>query len=342
MLIRQISKDSLSSLVFLCINFACLCLLLVFEDFVGIGPGQAHVDEQTYLKSSENFNLIFGSGYFFLSWAFGGNLFYLVGINVLVYLYTNVKLYGLLRRHFCRSYFQVFIALVVILDLYRMHLALHVLKDTLVIFLIVIVFTSNRVVSILSFLGVCFLRLASPLYIIGLIRSPVVLLVAIIFLFASIEIFVPGTLSYLLRGGNETMVFQSYDAVPTFNELGILGDVLRAFVWPFLTISGGYIMLSPTVMFVPMAVSAAALQVVFFLRYRRFCFSLGIYVSMSIYALFTPGFTTFIRYVYPLLTIMPLLALGSYHFETSYDYYFKRVKRSTRAIVQAFLRGGAY
>jgi hypothetical protein len=111
------------------------------------------------------------------------------------------------------------------------------------------------------------------------------------------------------HGANATnMRFRSYDDVPNFADLGLAGTVLRMLVWPLLSLTGVFVFFSSSWLFVPVALGALVSLVLAVLLTRRFSPWpwVAVYASMSAFAFFSSGFTTYIRYVYPLIGLLPL------------------------------------
>jgi hypothetical protein len=105
------------------------------------------------------------------------------------------------------------------------------------------------------------------------------------------------------------MRFRDFDQVPSFYEFGLLGAFIRAIVWPFLYLTGAFFLLSPSIMYLPIAVGGLFLQLWHFKGYRRPALYFKVYLSMSVIAFLMPGFTSFIRYALPLLTVLPILII---------------------------------
>ena len=105
------------------------------------------------------------------------------------------------------------------------------------------------------------------------------------------------------------MTFRDFDKVPNFFELGVLGAIIRAIVWPFLYLTGIFFLLSPTIMYLPIAIGSFSLQFWHFKQYGRPVLCFQVYLAMGILAFMVSGFTSFIRYTLPLLTILPILII---------------------------------
>jgi hypothetical protein len=79
-------------------------------------------------------------------------------------------------------------------------------------------------------------------------------------------------------------------------------------VWPLMSVTGVFVFFSSSWLFVPVAMGALVSLVLAVFLNRRFSPWpwLAIYTSMAAFAFFASGFTTYIRYVYPLIGLLPL------------------------------------
>jgi hypothetical protein len=107
---------------------------------------------------------------------------------------------------------------------------------------------------------------------------------------------------------NTNMRFRGYDEVPNFADWGLVGTFLRMLVWPLMSVTGVFVFFSSSWLFVPVALGALVSLVLAVFLNRRFSPWpwLAVYASMATFAFFASGFTTYIRYVYPLIGLLPL------------------------------------
>jgi len=105
------------------------------------------------------------------------------------------------------------------------------------------------------------------------------------------------------------MNFREYDLIPNFLEYESLGPFLRFIIWPFFSLTGLFIVFTPYSLFMPVAYGSFVLQYWCFKQYGRFASYLPVYVSMGAVAFMVSGFTSYTRYVMPLLTILPILII---------------------------------
>ena len=283
-------------------------LVLSFEVIVGMGPGDAHLDEQTYLNNDYfGFGFLFGNIYYLIVGFFG---FYAV-IILQFFLYLSVQ-YILYKTVMSKvsPLLSVFLS-IWFFDPYKIHIFSHVLKDGWVLFFLSLSFYFPRYTSIMLIVSSLF-RFSSVIYylpfvlrskyfIVNLFMSPLFVIVLCILLIDP-----SGHVQFFLGGGNDDMVFQSYDRVPTFNDMGLLGDLVRAFIWPFLFYTGFFILFFSNIFVVPSLFGNLFVLLVFiFNNSHRKNFFIWL-VPLSIFAFLVPGFTSFYRYIYPLVALLPV------------------------------------
>lgn len=282
-------------------------LLLVLERRMGIG-WDYHPDAVTYVKTYQNVisNIINSNGrdlltqlYFVFSWLLGGNIAALIGINIAVYSITNCIIYDQLKE-FISSKVGFICALLLIFMPYRMHLAVHVLKDTFLM-----AFLVGSIIGVRFFIIPAILTsVRSVFYFPSFMRYRGAILCLLGFLTSLI-------LFDEFRGWVQAMAsndfrFRSYDTVPTFADIAN-GSIIRAAIWPLLFLTGGFIFLSPSALMFPLALGQFLAQLAVIGLFKRPIFSFGLFISIAFMAFISPGFTTFFRYSTPIFVLFPLI-----------------------------------
>ena len=111
----------------------------------------------------------------------------------------------------------------------------------------------------------------------------------------------------LLESNEVNIRARSSDTMPNWQNLGILGSLLRGIVWPFLALSGSFIFISPSGFLLPLAIGPFLnILVIYNLKKSLLPFTLATYLSISLIAIIAPGFFAFIRYSYPVISLAPL------------------------------------
>ena len=310
------TKISLYSpfLIFLLSILACLFVLSI-ERLAGIG-WDFHPDANTYIVTSNgaasNFSIqdYLGNFFYVLVDLLNSEVWLLITFNIFIYSITNVALANFFKKHTGLHKKQIWILfLLVIFNPYRIHLSVHVLKDTLIIFGMVYFFTSSKIYSWIFLLLSYSVSHRTVIYLVAILnkKNLIIIMIPIVF-FISIQS--EGFLSSILSAKDQVnMTFRDFDKVPNFFELGVLGAIIRAIVWPFLYLTGIFFLLSPTIMYLPIAIGSFSLQFWHFKQYGRPVLCFQVYLAMGILAFMVSGFTSFIRYTLPLLTILPILII---------------------------------
>lgn len=313
----------MGKLVFFTSIVAALALWAI-ENIVGI-HWDFHPDAITYTTDSfemvgnlldSGFFASFNNYYYFVAAILQQNVILLVTLNVIVYALTNLSIFKYIKRiaEFNNIKFDVKLLLFLTCILfmpYRLHLAVHVLKDTLIIFFLIQLLLKNKVNSLVSGFFIAGLRLFSLLYISVLIKKKYFYTGA--FLIGIVVIFSNQQVIELIESRNEVdMVFREFDTVPNFASYGLLGSLLRAIIWPIFAFSGTYLLLSPSIAFVPIAIGSMAMCIVSYWAYKIPAINVQSLIIFGIIAMLTSGFTTYIRYCFPLLILAPILQFKAY------------------------------
>lgn len=305
--------DWLSHRLVFVLSLLAVCALLWMERAVGIG-WDYHPDAITYATLSSKFIneiadpplFIFNRIHYVVMYGLGESVVAMTALNMLVLAFTNVIIFHAFKERIAQqSAWVLLLFLVFLLNPYRMHLATTVLKDTLIIFCLSLVLTQRAwwawAVPLLMW------RVAALFYLSTVLpkRWLIVVGLAVLVLLA---VNLPVVIE-VAHGTNATnMRFRSYDDVPNFADLGLAGTALRMLVWPLLSVTGVFVFFSSSWLFLPVALGALVSLVFTMLLTRRFnpWSWLGVYASMATFAFFASGFTTYIRYVYPIIGLLPL------------------------------------
>ena len=294
------------------------CLLLLFiERYLGI-EWDFHPDARTYIESPPGKykdinlnNIMLGHWFYVVVTFFDNNIDKVIAINVLIYSFTNVGIATFFYKHAPtrQKKLVLFLFLLVIFNPYRVHLAIHVLKDTIIIFGMVYFLISKRFswgFFLISFL----VSLRSAIYLIAIIgKRNFVLVFVVILLFLFYYKGVDGLLFLLSPEFQFDMKVRDFDKVPNFYELGTIGVILRVIIWPFFYLTGVFIFFSPSLMYLPIAIGSFFLQIWHLTQFKKFTFYFQIYLALGVIAFMVSSFTSYIRYALPLITILPIIII---------------------------------
>lgn len=301
------------------ISLAASLLFLALERFSGI-DWDFHPDSVTYVTLSDDttrailaqsYLLIFNNGYYFWASALGMSVVLLTAANAIFFSVTNVLLFRF-HSYFCpeRQNSPAWIVSLSILmfNPYRLHLSTTALKDTMIVLLVVFLSTNRTKFAFWVMPLLFVLRVASLFYMVtklshkNLIRLLVVCLV-LAFVFAN------ALGDRLLEFNSADMQLREFDRIPNFRNLGLFGTTARAALWPLLAITGTFAVISPALAFIPVAVGSLTNQVYCRIVTGRFAFPLAVLVPMAIFGALVTGYTAYIRYIYPLLVALPIIAV---------------------------------
>jgi len=250
--------------------------------------------------------------YFHISKWFKGSAWLLIELNILVFALTNsIGVRWIIERSKALRLSKKTAAsliLLFILQPYRAHLAVHVLKDTLIIaaLLFFILMTVRK--SFWAFVLLIMLRLSSVVYVIATLRRRVM---AVVFLamFTGLLIMPTELLEFLTARNEAEMGGREFNSVPSFSGYGIAGTFIRALVWPILLLTGSFLALSPSVFYIPLAAELTLGRLLQWkIRIGSFAI-VSVALSLAVVASLITSFTAFIRYAYPLVALMPFLML---------------------------------
>jgi hypothetical protein len=326
----------LSFLIFIISIAVCVSTLLLERKYLNIlydyHPDALHYinNSLTYSKISTEFtylnhiNLIFlhlksGSGYYYVVALLKANIRDLIKLNIIIYSLTNLLLYYLffiknnntnssIHNNFFKYIFFIFILFLP----YRLHLSTHVLKETFLIFFIILILINNNIFFFLGILGGFFLRNYFFIYLLIFINLKkinseskisiffTILLTIIIFIFF-INYFTE-IKDYILLRNDADMGGRSFDQVPNFKEFGFSGSLLKSIAWPALLLSGGFAIFSKSYLMIGLSFEIIIMQLIFYKIKNRIMFSFGLFLCLSIIAIYCSTYTSFYRYSYLALT----------------------------------------
>lgn len=305
---------NIKTLLIFCSSILVALSLMALERFVGIGwdfhPDSVHYSKNSIYIANSLFERGFASwlngGYYFIMYVLNQDVFNVTAYNIILYALTNVLIS---KMHWeARSNYIISISLLLLLlNPYRIHLATTMLKDTTMIFLVVLIFYRLRYAILLMFPTIV-IRQASLFYFIALFKPKAmkyIIFIGICFFIGFSDL----VIAQLDSSGSIDLKTRDFDNIPSFQEYGYLGSVIRGIVWPLLALSGLFVFISPAFAYIFVALGCFMNIIYTYTIYKKPPILLRIFIPMAIIAVLAPGFTSFIRYVYPLIIITPL-AMG--------------------------------
>jgi hypothetical protein len=308
--------------IFLISAFISIFTLLI-ERSVGIG-WDYHPDAVTYVTTSaevsnvifnNNILQIFNNAYYVWAYMFNQNIYTLTTINIIIFSLTNVWIFSYHKKNADKfrskagiAYFSLF---VIMMNPYRLHLSTTILKDTMIIGLLVFMTVSKIRYSGIIFPIIFAFRVASAFYLAVHLRRNQLIIVLIVSMMIA-AVYSNLLIETLLQFNSADMQMREYDTIPKFQNLGLIGVFARAVVWPILATTGLFAVVSPAAAFFPVALGSIANQFYCYINHRRLAFPLAIFVPMAIFGALVTGYTSYIRYIYPLLIVLPIVATRNY------------------------------
>lgn len=309
----------MKSVVVLLSSLLAALAMLIVERVMGVA-WDFHPDAVTYATLAtdtvrtilaNSYFQILNNGYYFWAAALNMNVALMTFFNMIIFAYTNLILYRFHEKSCVydghKGVWLLSLA-ILMFNPYRLHLATTILKDTMILLFVVVIVTSGPVRLVLSTVALLVLRIASILYLVMKLRRKqlfyflgVMLVIAMIF---SNEIS-----DRLMDFNNSDMRLRDFDRIPNFRDYGLFGVLLRGASWPLLAVSGLFAILSPALAFTPVAIGSVLNQAYVRIVTGRFAFPLGALVPMVVFATLVTGYTAYIRYVYPILVVLPILAV---------------------------------
>jgi hypothetical protein len=298
-----------SLIIALILSLLSLLSLWAIERSVGVG-WDFHVDSVHYIQDGpEVFNglSLISSGYYLVLYLLGFNKNIVILANCFMYVITNCIAMALIRGRGAAGKVSVWF-LIFLFNPYRIHLALTPLKETLLIFCIALTFYMPRLLPINMLLSF-HIRSASLVYFNWLfMKRPVALFVIALAGGALALTMSDFIISTLERSASVNLVTRSWDNVPHFQQYGIFGNFIRGLLWPLLLLSGAFFIISPApIFFVILFSTAPALW--FITRRASLGSALGVFCSLGVIAVIVPGFTSYVRYVFPIIATVYLYPL---------------------------------
>lgn len=269
------------------------------------------ISEITIIINASNFEFIKDT--FYRNVVKFNIIFYLIGNIFIIKLYTEIFKEKIFDR-------KNLLLLIIILFLpYKTHLTISVLKDGLILFLLIFVFTYKKIYSlILSILLGTSFRWGFFLYLILFINKKIftkkllIIMSIIIFAFLSwfiytkintdhnsdtLNNFLISIKNYFQTRNNIDLGGRDYDQVPTFTEYK-LGTIFRGITWPFLFMTGTFSVFTKSYLFYCLAVEIIIVQFLVYWYFKKFVININLIIILILIAMQVNTFTAYFRYSY--------------------------------------------
>jgi len=258
-----------------------------------------------------------GTGYYYIASLLKSNIRELIQVNIIIYSLTNLLLYYLffIQKRFSQNKINnlikyIFFFFILFLP-YRLHLSTHILKETFLIFFLVIMIINTRF-FFLGIIGGLFFRSFFFIYLLAYVNLNkffknykeqiflILLIIGVFFILYMNNFF--DTKNYILSRHYSNMGGREFDQIPNFQEYE-LGFLLRSIIWPILFLTGGFSFFTKGYMFLILTLEILIMQFIFYKVKKRFILSLGLFFLLIIIAIYCTTYTSFFRYSYLALII---------------------------------------
>ncbi len=294
------------------LSLLLLILVSYLEAFFGIN-WDFHPDSVYYIENSVdiasglNYENLANNLYYYIVYLLNSNITSLIILNSILYIATNGIIYNeYIRNNLKYTKIEILLITLIILNPYRVHLAIHILKDTLIIFVYILAAVGTLKFKLPAFVLIILLRIGSIVYFLAFIfrkmnAKLIIFIITLIFIYLY-QNYANG--SFNLQ--EVDMKFRDFDNIPNFMDQGFIGAILRFITWPLLLISGGFILFMPNILVLPIALSLVLIQIWSIVKFNRLYFNFSIIVTIGVFAFLVTGFTSFIRYTLPIITLIPI------------------------------------
>ena len=331
---------------------SCLTILILERKVLGISSTY-HPDSLFYLSGNAykaysylSFNLSFLKNFsnFFIN-IFSGTLYYsiinlmhelqnilqeefnlnfnpyrnLIKLNIFLFAITNLII---LNDFFKKknNNFKILITIIIFCLLpYKIHLAVNILKETLILFFLVLcVLYSNILTYVFSFIMGTSLRTLFGLYFLNFVDFKNLIsknnfLILVIFLFTfffviisffSLDNFFLSLFEFVNQRNVSDMGGREYDEIPNFSENGYWGVLLRSIIWPALFLSGSFVFFSENIFFKLLGIEILLVQFLAFYNQKQFLVNAGLILFLILLSIYVNTFTAYFRYAYLAIQIV--------------------------------------
>ena len=326
--------------IFLFSILACV-VFFYFERFLGIDKFY-HPDSLYYLTKHETFThyadkpeTIITTGYHYLSRILNYDYLLLIILNFITFGLTNLIAFNLVLKNnlFILSKSQIFILTTILFfDPYRLHLAGHVLKETLLIFLILsFLYFKNFFIKLIPLFISLYLKKNIIFYYLIfyldkfikkifrikdkftiIISSIFLILVTFIFLFESLLLnqdkfsilnFFTNSNQSLMKTLEiwhyRDMTGREFDNIPNFQNISFpLALIYKIATWPVLIFSGFFLFFTNSFLFKILGFMMIYLNVSIYYLTKKSYMTIGLVALLILLSLYSTTFTSYFRYSY--------------------------------------------
>ena len=315
------------------LSFLICCIFYLFEGILGIDRFY-HPDSIHYLSEYKNFDLktylsnpevFFTSGFYKITNLLNDNYYLLIALNFTLFSFTNVFIFSKIFKNYFNLLDNkklIILFYLLFLDPFRLHLTSHILKETILIFFIIIIITSKiNLIKLFSLILLESVRPNSWIYMLVFLNFYnlkrffkkkyfyfffiLILLLGcyLIYLNQSFSEIFNDTFKSILKKikllNRQEMPLRSYDNVIQFKEYDFpIGFILKNISWPFMLITGTFIFFVSSILFKFLGLIIIINHFFIFFISKKTFISLGLIIILIIISLNTSSYTAMFRYSY--------------------------------------------
>ena len=293
-----------------------------------------HPDSSYYLKPTSLYSLeyifynpivLVSKGYLYVSKYLYNNYYLLILLNFILYSVTNVFIYNFVFKKYFKILSNlklIFLFYLLFLDPYRLHLASHVLKETILIFILTVIILSNiKIIKILLVFLLELFRSNSWIYLFVFITFSKIkkiikkkvfyisiflffLLLIIISIFSQIaQDTIQNILQLIINNikefNSKEMPIRSYDQVSQFKNFDFpLNFILKNITWPLMLVSGFFMFFVSSMLFQFLGVIILLNNFLIYMITKKIHISLGLLIILFMISVYTSSYTAMFRYSY--------------------------------------------
>lgn len=297
-------------------------LFLIIKNIFGINfdyhPDSVHyLNDSNFLSSQiyQDPSSLIGKLYYVYVDLLKSNLFAIIALNILYFsiIYNILFKFISIKFNSKRKRYKIFFILLCS-DLYLLHFSTTPLKETIILFFLVIGVNyqyNNR--NYLFYTTLITGLLFRPISILYNFYAIKINLKSYFFIFILIIIIYNFPLDIIQNqfeaSSTTSLHSRGFDKIPNFVEYGALGLIYRFILWPFIFYSGIFVLISPSFEYL-FLIPGTLVKVFMILKYSSLKIIILLLMISGIFASIAPGFTSYTRYSYPLLFITMLLVFS--------------------------------
>ena len=323
----------LNSFQIFILSFLICSIFYLAEGMLGVDRFY-HPDSKYYLKNMYNVKfqqflsnptILVHKGFHIVTNSLNNNYYLIILVNFILYSLTNVLIYQKIFKKYFNIYSNIkliFLFYLLFLDPYRLHLASHILKETFLIFIIIVIVTLNlKIIKLIFILLLEVFRKYSWIYLfifftysnlkkflklkIFYITSIVLVISFLILILIDQNIYkliyneFEKVINFMKMRFDTEMPLRSYDHVTQFRDYGFpAGFILKTVSWTIMLISGFFMLFVSSLMFKFLGIIILFNNLLIYFITKRSFISIGLIIILLMLSIYTTSYTSMFRYSY--------------------------------------------